>query len=148
MYTKYGFLFFFTHAEGGEWLVAYRAEQRRQLRAVLSSLPVPDADEVGSGGGGGDANEETPHDTQRSCLNEEFVLHHLHADSPSDVAEINISGCGLLEVCRRYSSTLFLWQIQLGRCSQHRGASLSKLCNYGYVASTFLVVLLSFSFPG
>ena len=106
MYTKYGFLFFSMHAEGGEWLVAYRAEQRRQLRAVLSSLPVPYTDEAGSGGGGG-ANEETPHDTQlglHSCLDREFVLHHLHVDSPSDVAEINISGCGLFEVCHSYCS--------------------------------------------
>ena len=83
-------------AEGGEWLVAYRAEQRRQLRAVLSAFPESYAED-----GCSDAGEEGELDDGKgrvhSCLNKEFVLHHLHVDNPSDVVEVNIAGCGLSE---------------------------------------------------
>ena len=94
------FLFLCAHAEGGEWLVAYRAEQRRQLKAVLSALPETSTNEWGSAS---DVGEEGQIDDARqgkhSCLNMEFLLHHLHVDSPSDVAEVNVSGCGLSEAC-------------------------------------------------
>lgn len=94
------------HTEGGEWLIAYRAEQRRQLRAVLSALPESYTEE---GDSCGDAGEEGEIDDGRqgthSCLNREFVLHHLHVDSPSDVAEVNISGCGLSEARHTHRQT-------------------------------------------
>lgn len=106
----YGFLFFCVHAEGGEWLIAYRAEQRRQLRAVLSALPESYTEE---GGSCSDAGEEGETDDgwkgTHSCLNREFVLHHLHVDSPSDVAEVNISGCGLFEVCHTHRRTQLIF---------------------------------------
>ena len=79
---------------GGEWLVAYRAEQRRRINAVLTTLPdskVKPRHRYAS-------PEHSDSSNGVLQLDSEFVLNWMHVRDPLDVMEMNISGCGLEDV--------------------------------------------------
>ncbi|XP_058971849.2 X-ray radiation resistance-associated protein 1 [Pocillopora verrucosa] len=83
--------------DGGAWLVAYRAEQRRRFKAVIcggdpisqrqsavTKLQSDDTDSI---------EEERP-----QKLDGFFLMKHFHVDDPSDLCSVNISGQELREV--------------------------------------------------
>ncbi|XP_031549270.1 X-ray radiation resistance-associated protein 1-like [Actinia tenebrosa] len=82
--------------EGGAWLVAYRAEQRRRFKAVLSNEPVqqiePDASLM--------RKRQSPELIQEKAkrLDGFYLMRKFYVEDPSDLCSINISGNDLSEV--------------------------------------------------
>lgn len=83
--------------DGGAWLVAYRAEQRRRFKAVICggdpiiqrqpAVTKLQSDEIDS------IEEEGP-----PKLDGFFLMKHFHVDDPSDLCSVKISGQELREV--------------------------------------------------
>ena len=83
------------HADG-EWITAYQADQRRRLKAVLSTS-------VRGGIESGKAlrpptNTREASGILRKTLDGSFLLKHCYVEKPSDLCVCNISGEGLQEV--------------------------------------------------
>jgi Leucine-rich repeat (LRR) protein len=81
----------FTTSNGGEWLVAYKAEQRRRLNAVLTTFPDNKARATHKTF----SSEESDSSEDDVRLSRGFILAHMHVDDPLDVVEMNITGCDL-----------------------------------------------------
>ena len=83
------------HADG-EWITAYQADQRRRLKAVLSTSV--------RGGIESEKALRPPTNTReasgilRKTLDGSFLLKHCYVEKPSDLCVCNISGEGLQEV--------------------------------------------------
>ncbi|CAI8026257.1 X-ray radiation resistance-associated protein 1 [Geodia barretti] len=82
-----------TSYQGGEWVTAYQAEQRRHLRAVFLSQ-----EQQGRHGSGSWGLLSPPLNTReasgatRRVLNREFLMRHCFVDAPSDLSHADISG--------------------------------------------------------
>jgi hypothetical protein len=82
-----------TSYQGGEWVTAYQAEQRRHLRAVFLSQ-----EQQGRYGPGSWGLLSPPLNTReasgapRRVLNREFLMRHCFVDTPSDLSHADISG--------------------------------------------------------
>lgn len=82
-------------AAGGEWISAYQTEQKKRLRAVLSTS----ARETKSAGTvNPPANTREVSGALKKILDGFFLLKHCYVEDPSDLCVCNISGVGLRSV--------------------------------------------------
>lgn len=81
---------------GGEWIIAYRADQRKHLRAVI----VPLMTEHGTGSSilRPPTNTREASGVPRKVLDRSFLLKHCYGQEPGDLCVCNVSGAGLQDV--------------------------------------------------
>ena len=82
---------------GGEWITAYRVEQKKRFKTILSSAS-PEASSNSSRIFRPPTNTREASGSivsRRYTLNKSFLLSHCYVDEPSDLCVANISGVGL-----------------------------------------------------
>ena len=89
--------FFFFAYPGGEWVIAYQADQRRHLQAVIVPLVKEQAR--------GSKILRPPTNTREASgvprvLDRAFLLKHCYGQEPSDLCVCNVSGKGLQDVSK------------------------------------------------
>ena len=85
--------------QGGEWVIAYQADQRRHLQAVIVPLVKEHARE--SKILRPPTNTREASGVPRKVLDRAFLLKHCYGQEPGDLCVCNVSGRELQDVSRQ-----------------------------------------------